>query len=41
METWQDKFKECVLLYIYWLPNTYKNEEEFIVCVILTPLFNF
>jgi hypothetical protein len=32
-------FKEWELLYIYWLPNTYKDEVEFVV-LILTLAFN-
>ena len=33
-------FKQWELLYIYWLPNTYLNEEEFVVYVMLPPVLN-
>jgi hypothetical protein len=33
-------FKECKLLYTYWLPNMYKYEKEFVVHIMLTPVCN-
>ena len=33
-------FIEWKLFYIHWLPNTYKYEKEFVVPVMIVPVFN-